>query len=238
MPREFEIALTYYYHDERTGGQTTQASRVHPLCEFGTSLPRYASELYQIYRHARIMALDVKMDVVNTSSSEPLLSAIGVLPLVNCNAITNPQTIMSVPGTVFKQIGLSTGLSKCTLRKRCITEKELGELTIGSQTYLQTYSEALSAAVWTELPAVYIGTIAAKNGATWTGIIDYSITYHLRFSEYNIPSLGLDYGKMDPYEPEEAESMDAKEWVKPPDPRVKLTKRQPPLSGASSAYHR
>jgi len=205
------------------------------MTEFSTSLPRYATELYQIYRHARIMALDVKMDVVNTSGAEPLLSVIGVLPLVNCNAITNPQTIMSVPGAIFKQIGLSTGLSKATLRKRCVTEKELGEMTIGSQTYLQTYSEALSTAVWTELPAVYLGTIAARNGATWTGIIDYSITYHLRFSEYNIPSLGLDYGKMVPYHPDEAESMDEKEWVKPPDPRAKPTKK---LSGASSAYHR
>lgn len=191
MPQEFEVALSYYYHDERTGGQTTQAARIYPLLEFNTQLPRYAAELYQIYRHARIMAIDVKMEVVNTSSTEPLIAAIGVLPLVNANAITNPQTIVSVPGSILKQIGLSTGLSKVTLNKRFISEKWLGELSIGSNTYLQTYSEALSAAIWTELPAVYAGVIAARNGATWTGIIDYRLIFHLRWSEYNIPSLGL-----------------------------------------------
>jgi len=192
------------------------------MVEFGTSLPRYAAELYQIYRHARIMAIDVKMEVVNTSSTEPLLCAIGVLPLVNASAITNPQTIISVPGSVYKQVGLSTGLSKAILSKRCITEKELGELTIGSQTYLQTYSEALSAAIWTELPCVYLGTIAARNGATWTGIIDYTLTYHLRFSEYNIPSLGGKAAKVMRSD-FESEDMDENEWVPAP-PLVKKKK--------------
>lgn len=191
LPREFEIALDYYYHDERTGGQTAQAARIHPLCEFNTQLPRYAAELYQIYRHARIMAIDITMEVVNTSSTEPLIAAIGVLPLVNANALTSPQTIASVPGTIFKQIGLATGMSKAVLRRRCVTEKYLGELTIGSNTYLQTYSEALASAVWTELPAIYGGVIAAKNGATWTGIVDYRLTFHIRWSELNIPSLGI-----------------------------------------------
>jgi len=191
IPREIEFALHAYYHDERTGGQTTQAERVTPLCEFNTILPRFGAELYQIYRHARIMAIDIRMEIVNTSSTEPLIAAIGCLPLVNCNALTSPQTIASVPGTKFRQVGLSTGMSRTTISHRFVTERMLGELTIGSNTYLQTYSEALSAAVWTELPAIYAGVIAARNGASWTGIIDYQYTYHIRFSELNIPALGL-----------------------------------------------
>jgi len=192
--------------------------------------------LYQIYRHARIMALDVHMEVVNTSSSEPLIAAVGVLPLANASAITNPQTIASVPGSLFKQIGLSTGMSRATLHKRYVTEKELGELTIGSQTYLQTYSEALSAAVWTELPALYTGVIAAKNGATWTGIIDYRLTYHIRFSEYNIPALGYISSKerLNRDVSEMEESMEDQEWVQPPPPLPKL-KRTGKLSSSSKA---
>jgi len=161
------------------------------MTEFDTILPRYAAELYQIYRHARIMAIDVHMEVVNTSSTEPLIVALGVLPLANVAAITDPKQIISVPGSVYRQVGLSTGMSRTTISKRYVTEKVLGELTIGSQTYLQTYSEALSSAVWTELPAIYAGVIGARTGATWTGIIDYRVTYHLRFSELNVPALGL-----------------------------------------------
>jgi hypothetical protein len=174
------------------------------------------------------MAIDVHMEIVNTSSSEPLLAAIGCLPLVNCNAITNPQTIISVPGTVYKQVGLSTGMSRATLTKRFITEKCLGELTIGSNTYLQTYSEALSSAVWTELPAVYAGVIAARGGATWTGIIDYRLVYHLRFSEYNIPSLGLSK-KIERYmdDDESNEEESNPEWTPaPPLPKMKRKARE------------
>lgn len=217
LPTEYECALNYYYHDERTGGQTTQASRIHPLCEFNTQLPRYAAELYQIYRHARIMAIKVQMEIVNTSSSEPLLAAIGVLPLVNASAITNPQTIVSVPKTIYKQIGVAQGLSKVTLTKKFVTEIQLGELTLGSNTYLQTYSEAISAAIWTELPAIYAGVIAAKNGATWTGIIDYKLTFHIRWSELNIPSLGkgIKTNVVRDEDPSEDDEMD-EEWVQPP----------------------
>jgi len=189
LPREIEFALTGFYHDQREA-LTTQSSRITPLCEFNTQLPRFGAEFYQIYRHARIMAIDIQMEVVNLST-EPLLAALGCLPLVNANAITNPQTIISVPGTVYKQVGSSTGASRIIMKKRFVTEKMLGELTIGSQTYLQTYSEALSSAIWTELPAIYAGVIAAKNGATWSGIVDYRYTYHIRWSEYSIPSLGL-----------------------------------------------
>jgi len=215
-------------NDERTGGQTTQAARVAPLCEFNTQLPRYASELYQIYRHARIMAIDVHMEVVNTSSTEPLIAAVGCLPLVNCNAITNPQTIVSVPGSVIKQVGLATGMSKVTINKRFVTEAMLGELTIGSNTYLQTYSEALSAAIWTELPCIYMGVIAAKNGATWTGIIDYKLRFHIRWSEYSIPSLGftnIPLMKVKPKQLEEEPEMEEDvEWVQPPP--LNLSKRK------------
>jgi len=216
LPHEFEVALSYYYHDERTGGQTTQANRRHPLLEFDTQLPRYAAELYQIYRHARIMAIDLKMEVVNTSSTEPLIMAAGVLPLANVAAITNPQTIISVPGSVYKQVGLSTGMSRATITKRFVSEKWLGELSIGSNTYLQTYSEALSAAIWTELPCIYAGVIAARTGATWTGIIDYRLVYHLRFSEYNIPSLGIIRNPKPVYMDETENEADEVEWVQPP----------------------
>lgn len=182
------------------------------------------------------MAIDVRMEIVNTSSTEPLIAALGVLPLAVVNGITNPQTMASVPGSTFKQIGLATGMSRVTINKRFNTEKELGELTLGSNTYLQTYSEALSAAIWTELPCVYAGVIAARNGATWTGIMDYRLTYHLRFSELNIPSLGfpplskhsppyhkncMESSKQMTEEPDEEDE----EWIQPPP--LKRTKRGP-----------
>ena len=242
LPHEVEFSLNYYYHDERTGGQTTQASRQYPLCEFDTTLPRYAAELYQIYRHARIMAIDLHMEIVNTSTTEPLLAAVGVLPLANVASITDPKQIVSVPGATIKQIGLATGMSKAVINKRYVTERCLGELTIGSNTYLQTYSEALSAAVWTELPCIYAGVIAARNGATWTGIIDYRVTYHLRFSEYNVPSLGYvvnskqSFRGKQPFNErtsEMEENEEDYEWVQPP-PLVR-TKKKDLLNQSSSS---
>jgi len=232
LPKELQCALTYEYHDERVGGQTAQAARITPLVEFNTQLPRFAAELYQIYRHARIMAIDFTMDIVNTSSTTTLIAAVGCLPLANCNSITDPKTIISVPGSIRKQIGLSTGTSRATIRKRFVTCRELGELTIGSNTYLQTYSEALSSAVWTELPAIYSGVIASNTGGNWTGIIDYRLTFHIRWSEYSIPALGL--GELTPPDMSESEEPP----VRVPSPALVRTKQRSALSGNSVAFHK
>jgi len=191
IPKEFQCALVFKKHDERTGGQTTPANWVQSLVEFDTHLPRFGPELYQIYRQARIMAVDVRMSITNLSATEPLLAAIGVLPFVDASVSTlSPQVFADWPGATVAQVGVLNGLSVKTLRRRFVTEKELGEMTISGTDFLQTYSEAITGGVKGELPAIYCGVIASKVGATWTGIIQYEFTFHIRFSELNYPSLG------------------------------------------------
>lgn len=204
LPHEFQCALVYKKHDERTGGQTTPANWVQAMCEYDTHLPRFAPELYQIYRQSRIMAIDVRMSVVNTTATEPLLCAIGVLPFVDASVSTlSPQVFADWPRATVFQVGVLNGLSMKSVTRRYVTEKEFGEMTLSGSDYLQTYSEAITGGVKGELPAIYAGVIASRVGATYTAIIQYEFTFHIRFSELNYPSLGGRLRELPPLDQED-----------------------------------
>jgi len=144
----------------------------------------YASQFYQIYRFAKITAIHVRAEVVNTSSTTPLTATMACMPLVRANATTDPRSASDIPNAITKQCGLSTGMSRVVLDKTFISQRELGQSILCGQEYYQTYSEALSAATLDDFPCIYVGVISS-NGVSWTGIIRYVVTYHIEFSEYD-----------------------------------------------------
>lgn len=231
LPREFQIALKGTITDERTGGQTTQAAVLFPLLEFNSRLPMYAPQLYQIYRFCKIRAIHIKMEVVNTSATQPLTATMCCLPLVRANAIVDPRGMADVPNAICKQVGLSTGMSRIVLNKSYISERELGQSTLSGSEYYQSYSEAISAASQDDFPSVYCGVIASSTGGNWTGIIKYVVTYDLEFTEYEdvAPSMKGSLKtkqKLVKAENERDEDEDSQaSWVEPdPSSRAKMKK--------------
>jgi len=145
----------------------------------------YAPQLYQIYRFAKITAIHIHMEVVNTSATAPLTVVMCCLPLVRANAITDPRGMSDVPNAITKQVGLSTGMSRVVLNKTYVAQRELGQSILSGSEFYQTYSEALAAATQDNFPSIYCGVIASQSGANWTGIMKYVVTYHVEFSEYD-----------------------------------------------------
>lgn len=184
LPREFQVALKTSYTDQRTGGQTTHASRINPLFEFSGNLPAFCPELYQVYRLARIRAIHVDMEVVNTSASQPLTATVCCVPLSSANAIVDPRNVASIPNSVSRQVGIAAGMSRVRIQKTFIGEKEFGQLAVSGLDFSQTYGEALATAVLGDCPAIYAGVIATVTGGNWTGVIRYVYTYHIEFTEY------------------------------------------------------
>jgi len=202
LPRQFQISLRSTYTDQRTGGQTTQAQKVVPLFEFNGTFPAMSPELFQIYRLARIKAINISMEVINTSSV-PLTATLCCLPLTIAQGVTDPRNISSIPGSLTRQVGISTGMSRSHLTKTFVGEKELGQSALSGKEYSQTFSEALLPAVETDLPAIYSGVISTVNSASWTGVINYVYTWHIEFTEYTTGLTGS-------HDPSESEKMAAK----------------------------
>ena len=191
LPEEFQTCLVYSKHEDKTAGQTTPWNMVQPLCEFNTNLPRFAPELFQIYRKARIMRIDVVASITNTSTTEPLITTCACLPFVDASVSTlSPITLADWPKATIIQTGVANGISVKVLRKSYSVASELGEQNVG-RTFFQDYSEAITSGVLGDLPAIYVGTVASKPGATWTALFQYEFRMHIRFSGLNYPSIGL-----------------------------------------------
>jgi len=161
-------------------------------------------ELFQIYRLARIKAINISMEVINTSST-PLTATVCCLPLTIAQGVIDPRNISSIPGSITRQVGIATGMSRTRIIKTFVGEKELGQSALSGKEYSQSFSEALLPAVESDFPAIYSGVISTVSSATWTGVINYVYTWHIEFTEY---TTGLT-GSIDPRKHEKANVKDS-----------------------------
>lgn len=219
LPRQLEVSLKGQYMDQQTGGSTFPANRAYALTEFDTHLPRFAAELYQIYRYARITAVGITMDIVNTSSTQPLYAALAVVPYAEATGSWAPFHYTEMPGSVTTSVGLSSGASQRRIRKLAITDRELGAMTTSGNEFAQTYSQALAAATRIDAPAI-VGSVQSETGASWTGVIRYEVVYHIQF--YELINTDIEAARA-----QEESVMEITEKVQP-EPRPKLSKLSPP----------
>jgi len=161
-------------------------------------------ELFQIYRLARIKAISISMEIINTSNT-PLTATLCCLPLTIAQGVTDPRNISSIPGSITKQVGIATGMSRSRIVRTFVGEKELGQSALSGKEYSQSFSEALLPAVESDFPAIYSGVISTVTSASWTGVVNYVYTWHIEFTEY---TTGLT-GSIDPRKQEKAVTKDS-----------------------------
>jgi len=135
---------------------------------------------------------------VNTSSTEPITFGCAVLPLVQAQAVSTPFNIADLPRAYLKHVGFATGVGSVSFTRTFNVDDYLGTISTSGSEFKQTYSQALSSAVQSDFPAIYCGTIASKTGATWTGIMEYRLTYRLEWTELTVPGVSSLLGREKP----------------------------------------
>ena len=137
------------------------------------------------------MRIDVEGQVTNTSTTEPIYTTMAVLPFVDASVSTlTPQTVSNFPRAKVFMTGALNGQGIRRFKGSFPVHQYLGEENVG-RTFFQDYSQAITSGVLGDLPAIYIGNMAAKIGNTWAGQFEIRFTMHLRYSGLNFPSLGL-----------------------------------------------
>lgn len=183
LPKQFQVRLRSTYTDQRTGGQVDQAARVQPLFEYNANFPAMSPELFQIYRLSRIKSISITMEVINTSTT-PLTATVVCLPYGIATAVVDPRNISSIPGSITKQVGIATGMSRACIKKTYVGEIELGESAESGLEYAQTFAQAQASATQVKLPSIYSGVISTVTSASWTGVINYIYEWNVEFTEY------------------------------------------------------
>lgn len=180
MPAKFSVALSNTYTDYRSTS-TTNSAIGFGLFEFLGATPAYMSELYTIYKYAKISAVEVSCDIVNLGSF-PITLAFATLPYADYTGTTGPLDLIERPRSVYTTIGGNSGVNKGKLYCKYDSVRELGQLTFDKAHWVTSAQAAATAPVDVDAPLVVCSVGASSGGAdTCSFLLTYRVTYHATF---------------------------------------------------------
>jgi hypothetical protein len=183
MPSEMQMALRHRDTDIRVD-YNLPSYRTFGLFEFLTHQPMYSRILYQLYKFARITAVNVKMEVVNTGSTA-VTASMCVLPWIDTPAgggpVLDPQDAAEYPRSITKQVGNSTGMSKATLQRTWPAFDQLGQPVYSPDFWVTATQAASSTPVNPDQPVVYCVIDATDGTLNWSANVSYTLTFHVQW---------------------------------------------------------
>jgi hypothetical protein len=186
MPRQFQVSLTnsVTVSANRTGSLNTQFG----LFDWLSSNPGYATELYAIYKYARITGVKIETEVINTSATIPLLAVMAPMPSSDVSAFLTPQQVSERPRSITRTIGTSAGMNKTRLVKSWSSIQELGQPTYDRSHWLTVSQLSALSPVNPDSPVVCLSIAPVLSAATWTALINVRVTYGVQFFDLEQPS--------------------------------------------------
>lgn len=166
--------------------------KVFGLFEFLGDLPMYSRVLYQMYAYARITAVHIKMEIVNTGTV-PLTATMCPIPFVDSPAGTGstlvPGAAAEYPRAVTTQIGTATGMSKAQLSRTWAAFDQLGQPVFASNFWVDEPQAAATTPNDVRQPIIYCVVDATDPTLTWSANITYTLTFHVQWFDLkrNVP---------------------------------------------------
>lgn len=168
----------------------TQYNRRIGLFEFLNQIPQYALDCWEIYRYARICAVDVKLiavgEMTSASTNYAFEAGMARLPYDEAAAIS-PQELRTVRGGKYA-LAAQAGANRLVLNGFYGSFDELGN-PVYERRYWQTLLEASSPI--SSDPDIPVIAVAVRStlGNNVNVSINLSVTYHMQFFDLEIPPL-------------------------------------------------
>lgn len=156
------------------------------LFEFLNDVPGYTTELYTLYRYAKIHAVSVHIDIINNGGT-PLTVAMAAVPDNSLTSSTTPRELTEARGSVYVMTGGSSAYNRATLKKLYFSENELGQRTFEKAHWI-TQAQAVSAAVRNrEDPLIAVISQASDGVSSSSWILTYRCVYHVEWFSPVLP---------------------------------------------------
>jgi hypothetical protein len=182
VPTQFHVKLPW---TQRTVG--TNPIGIQCLTAYTDNLPLYIDAFYQIYDWSMIKQVDFEFTAINLDSV-PYDIVLGVVPYYQAASITLDQ-LKETNGSVVKSIGLSTGQSKCVIKKSFNVAHHLGVNSTTRQLWLNIVDARSTTPADTGHPAVVFKAGPITTGAVSGISVTTKITFHIEFFELQIPAI-------------------------------------------------
>lgn len=161
----------------------TPSAYVFGLFEFLNQKPMFSSELFDIYRLCRVTAVTVKAEVINLSSTVPLIIAVGTIPWSASSSTFDPYLLAERSRAVSRTVATSTGMSRSIINKTFYSFDELGNPVYDKSHWFDSVQASNSTPQDQEAPCVMVSVGAADATSTWAGLATYTVTYHVQYFE-------------------------------------------------------
>jgi hypothetical protein len=183
LPNEMRLSLRTVTNVTHALGVAPVVYRI-PLLELLTGLstvaaPGYLPQLYQIYRYARVTAVQVKTEIQN-QGTVPLVVAIAPISYADLGTITWGEAA-DIPRSIVRTVGPAAGNSSMIVRSSYNPYMVLGQ-RINSLNYAMTFSQSTaSSPLEPEEPLLAIAIQASDGVSAWGAITQFDVVYHLEF---------------------------------------------------------
>lgn len=221
MPAEFSVALVNTDYDA-FGPGASFVSRKFGIVEFLAYRPLYCLELYQIYKYARITAIEVELRVCNQSLTGPIVAALGMCANSDHASLT-PDRAWETPGTVRRFLSVQGGMDRGSLRKTFVGQDAYGQPYLDQKYWIDVSQSASTTPVDTNEPVAYFILSDSTGVSRLQCTVEWKITYHIQFFNLRIPSSSLEAKAFEnSFEEDEMEKQSERSHTKP----VKVLKKK------------
>lgn len=185
MPKELSVAL-------RFTDQTELGATISPLfgklgmVEFLNNRPGYTTELFTIYKYARVTAVDFRV-CFTSKSINPIKVAIGFVPNADFASLTMPR-FTDLTTTKWDIISATGGMDRTELRATYSTQNAIGNPNF-SKYWMTAAQSASTTPIDNDEPVLIYGAAYAGGSTTLGAVIDWSVVYHVQFFELETPVL-------------------------------------------------
>jgi hypothetical protein len=151
------------------------------LVEFLSSVPAYANQLYALYKWCRILAVQVRATIVNTSSS-PIQFVLGIIPQNEQVGLTLDE-LAEVPGSTLRVLSAQGGLDRTVITNQFDVLKTVGALS-GSKYWVSQTQAASAVPIEAQEPIIMIGA-QPMISVNWSSQLLLDFVYHVEFFDLN-----------------------------------------------------
>lgn len=153
------------------------------LLEFLSSVPGYTARLYDMYKWCKILSVEARYNIANTSSN-PVQFVAAVIPNNSTVGLTIDRAA-EIAGSTVRLVSPQGGLDKVEITKQYNTQTMVGSRT--AEKYWINLAQASSGTpIETEEPVMFL-MAQPLISVNWSSQVIVDITYHCEFFDLNAP---------------------------------------------------
>jgi hypothetical protein len=181
MPREFQVCLRELYSSTVTAGGTYNQLRIGLLEPLGRT-PTFMTQLFNIYKLAKVIRVDLEVNVVNATTAGsvvPLQVVTAAVPFSDSTGYTDITVPSELPSAQLKILSATGGMDRLKLRQSYMVDNLVGEM--GGPKWWFTQAQSASSTPLAQEEPVFIVGIQPLVLTTWTAHVQCIVRYHVEF---------------------------------------------------------